>query len=67
MYKRQFQQRASRSELVLHVLAGEELDALRVVLPQLLYELVVEDEFAAGRTLLEQCASYAGRYRRRCV
>ena len=27
----------------------------------------VEDEFAAGRTLLEQCASYAGRYRREAV
>ena len=27
----------------------------------------VEDEFAAGRTLLEQCASYAGRYQREAV
>ena len=27
----------------------------------------VEDELAAGRTLLEQCASYAGRYRREAV
>lgn len=27
----------------------------------------VEDEFAAGRTLLEQCASYAGRYRREAM
>ena len=27
----------------------------------------VEDEFAVGRTLLEQCASYAGRYRREAV
>ena len=27
----------------------------------------VEDEFAAGHTLLEQCASYAGRYRREAV